>query len=34
MNVNVHPIPTASTKSCKNDTAIAANAQRTMLLEA
>lgn len=34
MNVNVQPIPIASSMSCRNDTATAAIVQRTMLLEA
>lgn len=34
MNVNVQPIPIASIMFCTNDTAMAANVQRTMLLEA
>ena len=33
-NVNVQPTPIASIRSWRNDTVIAANEQRTMLLEA
>lgn len=34
MNVNVHPIPIASIKFCRNATTIAARPQRTTLLDA
>ena len=34
MNVNVQPMPIASIIFCRKETAMAANAQRTMLLEA